>query len=481
MGSGFTFFENAFDVTPAAGSWQDVDVSSYVPAGATCAVLDVHQGSGGSNKISVRRNGSSVDDSASGWITGGRHAYAVVKLDGEGIFEAYVAYSSGPPKVWLVGYGDENVVVFDDYVDYSTSTVQAWVDADVGGDVPSGATGVIVKMINTDSSVRRGLVRNNGAAETRQNSSNIRNTGWIYYLCGVDDSRVFEQYVDTVGVKLKLVGYTKPPITFKVDADDVSLGTTGVFTDVYVTSVTEAAADGAIMFIVNTSGSDYPGEVRKNGSTDDRTADAKVHFNGQTIALVGLDSGQVLEGYVGSNAVDFWLVGYCKPAAGGQVYEISVDAVAESSAGEAEECTFNIQKDAISRSDSLRGSETTFNVSKDVIIKALSDCGLESLFSVLKDAVGQVSAAVSMEQLKEVFKDASVQAVTTQQVESVLGVGRNASVMVDVTRLVQSMFNLSSDAAVKVLSEVSVVKEGEVKVTRLFLVFGNLAVQIQGD
>jgi hypothetical protein len=45
--------------------------------------------------------------------------------------------------------------------------------------------------------------------------------------------------------------------------------------------------------------------------------------------------------------------------------------------------------------------------------------------------------------------------------------------------LIQSTFSLSPDAVVKVLAEVSVVKEGEVKVTKLFFILGNLAIQIQ--
>ena len=166
---------------------------------------------------------------------------------------------------------------------------------------------------------------------------------------------------------------------------------------------------------------------------------------------------------------------------GGVTYEIYADAIAKSLSTPAEECTFKIEKEAIARSDSLEASEATFNVSKDVMIKALSDCNLESLFNVLNDALAQVSAVVSVEQLREVFKDAIVQALAAQRVGSVFSVSKDAAVVVDVTKLVQSMFGLGLEAVVKVLAEVSVVKEGEVKVTRLFLVFGDLAVQIQGD
>jgi len=49
------------------------------------------------------------------------------------------------------------------------------------------------------------------------------------------------------------------------------------------------------------------------------------------------------------------------------------------------------------------------------------------------------------------------------------------------TSLVQSEFNINPEAAVYVLAEFAVLKPTEAKVTRLFLILGDLAIQIQGS
>jgi len=65
--------------------------------------------------------------------------------------------------------------------------------------------------------------------------------------------------------------------------------------------------------------------------------------------------------------------------------------------------------------------------------------------------------------------------------ETVFNVVDAAVVSVVSMPWVQSMFNVGSDAVLRVVAEVGVVKEGEVKVTRVFLVLGDLAIQLTGD
>jgi hypothetical protein len=230
---------------------------------------------------------------------------------------------------------------------------------------------------------------------------------------------------------------------------------------------------------------------------------------------------------------------------GGQTYEINVDAVVKASAEKSLQTTYNIQKDAVVAGSAAHGQETTFNIPKDAIVKVLADLGIETTFSIEKDAIVQVLADVIVEKVAgaviEIFKDAIVQAQATFSLEStfninkdavtkatatvgietifnvvkdaivkasaspqVLGVypinvdavvkasataslqqtlniSKDAVVVAVSTPLIQSTFNISKDAIVKVLAEVSIVKEGEVKVTKLFLMLGNLAIQIQGD
>jgi hypothetical protein len=209
---------------------------------------------------------------------------------------------------------------------------------------------------------------------------------------------------------------------------------------------------------------------------------------------------------------------------GGQTYEINVDAVVKASAEKSLQTTFNIQKDAAVTSQAVEASKSTFNISKDAIAQALADVtievisgiieifkdavvqaqasfALESTFNINKDAILEAAATLSTETIFNVVKDAIVKASASPQVlgvypinvdavvkasatssiQQTLGISKDAVVVVVSTPLIQSTFNISKDAVVKALAEVSVVKEGEAKVKRLFLIVGNIAIQLTGD
>jgi len=72
-----------------------------------------------------------------------------------------------------------------------------------------------------------------------------------------------------------------------------------------------------------------------------------------------------------------------------------------------------------------------------------------------------------------------VKTSATADLQQTLGISKDTIVISVSTPLIQSVFNFSPEAVVKALAEVSVVKEGEVKVTNLFLILGNIAIQIQ--
>jgi len=128
---------------------------------------------------------------------------------------------------------------------------------------------------------------------------------------------------------------------------------------------------------------------------------------------------------------------------GGQVYNVYVDAVAQSLSSHVEQCAFSVAKDAGVSSEALGWPEATFNVLEDAVTDVLAD----SVIEVVRRVV-------------EIFVDAVATAETVP--------------------LIQAAFNLCPEAVVEVVAEVNVLKEGEVKVTRLFLVLGDLAVQLTG-
>ncbi len=165
--------------------------------------------------------------------------------------------------------------------------------------------------------------------------------------------------------------------------------------------------------------------------------------------------------------------------AGGVTHEIYVDAISNTSTTHAEECAFNIAKDAAVTSQVEKTGETTFNIPEEALVQTLSVHSEETVYNLLKDALTQVLATAFCE--VGIFKEATVQVSATRTFEVLFIIPKEAIVKAFSTPSLQTSFNLSPEAVVKVLAEVNILKEGEVKVTKLFLMLGNLAIQIQGD
>lgn len=318
MGSGLNFFANAIDVAPAIeGSWQDVDVSSHIPVGATGVILylsEVPNGEG-LDRISVRKNGSSDDYYAKVGNSGG----IIVGVDANRVFEAKVIVDS-IFVIKLIGYTDSNVILFDNGIDKSTGTTGSYQDVDVSGDgVLSGATGAIFFFYNASTTDYDCALRKNGSGDDiYAEVEGSADDGVLWGISGLDASRVCEQKIEHTDVDLKLIGYTKLPVIFFDNAEDVSLVPTGSWEDIDLTGITEAVADGAIFSIINTAAAIYDHGLQRKDSTDDDITE--IHTLSLLWRYAGLNSGQVCEGYIEDTSIDFFVRGYCKPAKGGAQY-----------------------------------------------------------------------------------------------------------------------------------------------------------------
>lgn len=315
MGSGFTFFTNAIDKTPGTtNSWQDVDCSANIPSGSTGVILKiVNTSSTVGDRAEVRKNGSSDDI---GLIIVTQYTrYAFVGVDENRIFEAYIANTAF--KIYLIGYTDENVGFFTSAIDKTPGTTGSWQDVDVGGDgVPSGATGVICLLYNSSGSTAYyGGVRKNGSTSEVSYGRLAAGSRFVYQLCGVDANRIFEARISNAAFKVVLVGYTKNPVTFFDNPINKSLTQTNQWTDIDITGDTDPTADGAILLLRNESTTLYlEGDVRKNGSSDDTTDYSWFGNTEVRGAATGVDANQIFEGWISNTAIDFYLIGYCKPS-----------------------------------------------------------------------------------------------------------------------------------------------------------------------
>ncbi len=189
--------------------------------------------------------------------------------------------------------------------EFTVDQANAWRDVDVSSVVPSGATGVIIHMVNTSGTTYEASVRKNGSTDDRHRDIAYNNHQWA--MIGVDANRVFEAYVEsTTNIDIYVVGYTKAGVTFKTNADDKSLGTSGSWQDINCSS--EAPSAIGLIWEVVTLGWNLDFGLRKNGSSDNRYT--RPVYPSWVGAVIGCDTSQICEGKIEDTNVDFFLVGY---------------------------------------------------------------------------------------------------------------------------------------------------------------------------
>jgi len=185
-----------------------------------------------------------------------------------------------------------------------TPGLTGWQVVDVSGSIPVGATGVILHYENFNTTSDVGL-RKNGSTDERYLATYAHSHSWA--MIGVDGDRIFEARIgDTGDDRIYLVGYTKAGVTFKTNADDMSLGDTGSWQPIDCS--TEAPSAIGLIFDIANAGGSADGGFRKNGSSDDRHTD--FHYHSDLGAIIGCDGEQICEGYIQNTDIDFFLVGY---------------------------------------------------------------------------------------------------------------------------------------------------------------------------
>lgn len=181
-----------------------------------------------------------------------------------------------------------------------------WTDMDASALIPVGATGVILHAVNNALSGKDIGLKKKGSTDDRHADMESSSHWWT--MVGVDGDRLFEAYVEEAStMDIYVVGYTMAGVTFKTNADDMSIGTTKDWIE--IDASTEAPnATGLIFELSSSSGGYREFGFKKNGSSDDRHFDTYKHHS--FCAVIGCDASQLCEGYVEDLAVDFYLIGY---------------------------------------------------------------------------------------------------------------------------------------------------------------------------
>ena len=292
-------FIDPVDVSPTSyAAWTDVDVSSYIPEGATGVILHISTAS--NDAFGVRKNGST--DARYRYGYGGQHLWAMIGVDVNRIFEADIANSG--VAIWLVGYTTAGATFFTNAVDKSLAGTGAWTDIDISTDTGSDtAIGAIIEYHDVGGTGDFGL-RKNGSTDNRVR----RNLGHAWAVVGVDASEILEGYITDAGNDFYLVGYITAGAVFKTNADDISLGSTGAYATIdlssYIGTDTMTGAFIETYSAVAGGGNNYA--FRTMGSSEDIYRKSYEH----AWAIVETDANNQIEGKISSTNEDFFLVGY---------------------------------------------------------------------------------------------------------------------------------------------------------------------------
>jgi len=200
------------------------------------------------------------------------------------------------------------------------STRGSWQTVDVSEFIPRGSTGVILELMNTHKWKQLNLaIRMPGSTDPHQHSI-IRPKGHIYALCGVDENRKFEAYVERGECRIFLVGYTDSAVNFFKNRIDKSLSKSGSWTEIDLSEEVPEDATGIIFQIINTKkykllrDNNRKGSIRAPGSTDSADNTDVCEGGGRIYALCGVNNGEI-EGYIESGEegnIKHYLVGYTK-------------------------------------------------------------------------------------------------------------------------------------------------------------------------
>ena len=311
-GSGFFWFVNAFDISlGTTGSWQDIDLSNYVPFGTSGAIIEIiNTGTDGTQSGVVKGKQDTRNymvDAAYQEVEDETHRWQIVKVDPNRIIQGYIEHTQVDFK--LVGYTlGTDPSYFNTPLDITPITEDEWTIADASPYVDADADGAILFIVSTDGGDRNYGVREIGSSFSTTNRD-LENRSSTMYLVGLDASYQFEVYhEDFVDVKFYLVGQTKGSVVYFSNDVAVVDPATGSFQEIDADSYTvPAIATGLILRVVSTD-ADYISGLRHGDSTDSWTPDVGGGTHIQ--AAIGINDSNVWDEYIEYADVDVTIAAY---------------------------------------------------------------------------------------------------------------------------------------------------------------------------
>lgn len=337
---GFTWLTQSDDISvTTAGSWQDIDLTTYVPSTAAGVIVDLINTDNSTHRAFVRGKEDTrdyMDGPQDGRLRNRTHRWQMVKLDSNKTIQGYV--NDTFVKFKLLGYttGDD-----PDYFavppDITPATTSAWTMVDVSSQVDADATGIILLVYSESEQDRDYAIREVGSSDPKGNDLGLRRYQSTMHVVGLNASKEFETWLEHSSLKLYLVAQTKDRFTYYVDniavADPPLDSWQTMDADDYAIP---AAAGGLIMSVES---DDYGIMTFRHGDGFDDWGPLSTNVDGDTLvqAPVGLNLANEWEEYMEIAKMDVaiaaWVKGNVSTVAPGQTLTLSFVATGTLSSG----------------------------------------------------------------------------------------------------------------------------------------------------
>ena len=315
--SGFFWFTNAPDISlaTAAPSWQDIDLSAYVPTGTSGAVVEIiNTGVAGTQSGVVRGKEDTRDymsDPDFEEIEDETHRWQIVKVDSNRIVQGYIEHTQVDFK--LRGYSlGSDPSFFSIPPDITPATGNQWTTIDVSANVDADADGVILFLDSVHSVKREYAIRESGSSFNTTNRE-LEAYGNTMYLVGINALDQFDAFIEDIShIKVYLVGQTKGSVVYNLEDVAVADPVTGDFqpldADDYSIPV---AANGLFFRIENRDFVNKMASIRRGDSTDAWTPG--VGDDTHLMAGTGISADNLWDEYVEGTTLDFYIAAYTIP------------------------------------------------------------------------------------------------------------------------------------------------------------------------
>lgn len=305
------------DVTPTSGSWETIDVTSYVgtDSGSVAGVLlKVVNESLTEYTLGLRKYGSSgtitkvLEDKS--W------QQFAIGVDSSDRFEANI--SNTAVKIYLEGYFlTSEAVFFDDWETHdktpgTTGSLQLVdISSDTGTDTAKVAIFICVNnnASTGDADVSTQIYNDTTDIKGLVNAGDIR-----CFWTGVDSSERCNVLAGTSDIKIYLAGYLKANVTAlsSLISYDITNANYRSFYDLDLSPNVPAGSNGVLLI-----GGDLGGTstelmygARKNGDTIDPYTGLGWDTSNGMYGLIEIDSNRVIEVKSETSAVLMWIFGY---------------------------------------------------------------------------------------------------------------------------------------------------------------------------